>query len=137
MLNEDDYQRLVAQRQRIAARIWGEATHEVEGDFPFLTELQDRYPREVKALRRVWANERIVTERIEHKRLTNPDHENSSAYNRLLRKRDKLKRQGKLLLNELVFLAALHGGQLEPSDGGCGLTMVGPEITNEETGGDR
>src|ERR1700722_5176338 len=103
MLTEDDYQRLVVRRQRIAARTWGEKTHEVESDFPFLTELEDRFPKEVKALRRVWANELIVAEPIEHKRLTNPDHENSAAYNRLLRKRGKLNRQRKRVWNSLVL----------------------------------
>jgi hypothetical protein len=122
-MNEDDYQRLVARRQRIAAHSWGQKTHEVESDFPFLIELEDRFPKEVKHLRRVWANERIVTERIEHKRLTNPDHEDSRAYNRLLRKRDKLNRQGKLLLNELVLLAAIDDGKATSAgvqDHNCG-----------------
>jgi|ERR1700733_10645061 len=134
MLNEDDYQRLVARRQRIAAHIWGEKTHEVESEFPFLTELEDRYPREVKAVRRVCANERIVAERIEHKRLTNPDHDKSAAYNRLLRKRDKLNRQGRLRLNQLVLLAAIHGRNSEPTDRTCDVMVAQLENRIEENG---
>jgi hypothetical protein len=134
MMHEDDYQRLVARRQSIAAHIWGEKTHEVEGDFPFLTELEDRYPKDVKALRRVWANERIVAERIEHKQLTNPDYENSRAYNRLLCKRQKLNHQGNLLLNELVFLAAIDDGHSESLSDGFSPAIFGQ---SEENGGDR
>jgi hypothetical protein len=106
-MNNNDYQRLADRRQHIAVQIWGEKTHEVESDFPFLSELEERFPKEVTALRRVWAHERILAERLEHKQRTNPDCQNGHAYNRMVRRREKLNRQGKVLLNQLVFLAAL------------------------------
>ncbi len=92
---------------RIAAEIWAVKTHEVEKDFPFLPELEEQFPKAVKALRRVWANERIVAERLEHKRRTNPNHQDGRAHNRLLRRQEKLNGKGKVLLNQLVFLAAI------------------------------
>jgi hypothetical protein len=102
--------------EQTAAEIWSVKTHEVEKDFPFLPELEERFPKEVKALRRAWANERIVVERLEHKRRTNPNHQDGRAYNRLLRRQEKLDGQGNVLLNQLMFLAAIGGEQAMASE---------------------
>ena len=105
-MEEEKYEDKRIRKQTIAARVWSEKNLEIVDDFPFLTDLKERFPKQVKALLRLWANERILAERLEHKRQANPDYRNGSIYNRTYRRWEKIRSKSDRLLNELVLLAA-------------------------------
>jgi hypothetical protein len=78
-----------AVRQGKARRAWERAAGEVGAEHPVLIFAAAQWPQAVGRCRRALTEERLLADRLAHKRRHNPDYEVSKPYRRLKRKWEK------------------------------------------------